>query len=105
MSILEKIARLAAVVIAVVFIGLSLVGIVGAWFVDRTATNVVMSAFGFVETGVGVVDAGAARVNNLIATIRTEVQQATETISAVGTEARANSAVLEALNERLETNL
>jgi len=105
MSILEKIARLAAVVIAVVFIGISLVGIVGAWFVDRTATNVVMSAFGFVETGVGVVDAGAARVNNLIATIRTEVQQATETISAVGTEARANSPVLEALNERLETNL
>ena len=64
-----------------------------------------LNAFGFVETGVGVVDAGVDRVNNLIATIRTEVQQATETISAVGAEARANSPVLEALNERLETSL
>ena len=89
MPILEKITRLAGIAVAVLFIGLSFIGIAGAWFVDRTATNVVLNAFGFVETGVGVVDAGVGRVNNLIATIRTEVQQATETISAVGAEARA----------------
>jgi uncharacterized phage infection (PIP) family protein YhgE len=105
MPILEKITRLAGIAVAVLFIGLSLFGIVGAWFVDRTATNVVLNAFGFVETGVGVVDAGVGRVNNLVATIRTEVEQATETISAVGAKAQANSPVLEALNERLETGL
>ncbi len=105
MSILGKIARFAGIALAALFIGLSLIGIVGVWFVDRTATNVVLNAFGFVETGVGVVDAGVDRVNNLVATVRTEVQQATETISAVGAEAKANSPVLQALNERLDTSL
>ena len=105
MPILEKTIRLAAIALAVVFIGLSLVGIFGAWFVDRKATDVALKAFGLVETGVQVVDAGVGRVNELIATSRTEVQQASETITAVGGQAQANSPVLNALNERLETSL
>ena len=44
-------------------------------------------------------------MNNLIATSRMEVRQAAETITAVGTQAQANSAVLNALNERLDTSL
>jgi chromosome segregation ATPase len=44
-------------------------------------------------------------VNDLIVTSRTEVQQASETIAATGAQAQANSPVLNALNERLETNL
>ena len=51
------------------------------------------------------VDAGVGRVNELVATSRTEVRQASETITAVGPQARANSAVLNALNDRLETSL
>ena len=105
MRILEKIIRVGAIAIAVLFIGISLVGIFGAWVVDRKATDVTLKGFGLVETGVQVVDAGVGRVNELIATSRAEVRQASETISAVGPQAQANRPVLNALNERLETSL
>ena len=105
MAILEKTIRCAAIAFAVLFIGLSLFGIFGAWFVDRKATDVALKGFGLIEVGIGVVDAGVARVDDLIATSRTEVRQASETIAAAGVQAQANSPVLNALNERLETSL
>ena len=105
MRILEKTARFAAIALAVLFIGLSLVGIFGAWFVSRKASDVALKGFGVIEIGVGVVDAGVGRVDDLIATSRTEVRQAAETITAVGGQTLANSPVLNALNERLETSL
>ena len=105
MAMLEKTVRSAAITVAVLFIGLSLFGIVGVWLVDRRATEIALKGFGLVETAVGVVDAGVARVDGLIATSRTEVRQASETITAVGARAEANSPVLNALNERLETSL
>ena len=105
MPIIEKTIRFAAIALAVLFIGLSLFGIFGAWFVDRKATDVALKGFGLIEIGVGVVDAGVGRVNDLIAASRTEVRQASETITAAGAQAQANSPVLSALNERLETSL
>ena len=105
MAILEKTIRFASIALAVLFIGLSLLGIFGAWFVDRKATDVALKGFGLLEVGVGVVDAGVSRVDDLIATSRTEVRQASETITAAGAQAQANSPVLNALNERLETRL
>src|SRR6476661_2130003 len=105
MTRFEKIIRFGAITIAVLFIGLSLVGIFGAWFVDRKATDVALKGFGLIETGVQVVDAGVGRVNELVAASRTEVQQASETITAVGAKAQANSAVINALNDRLDTSL
>ena len=105
MPILEKIIRFVAITLAVLFIGLSLVGIFGAWFVDRKATDVALKGFGLIETGVQAVDAGVGRVNELVATSRMEVRQASETITAVGAQPQANSPVLNALNERLETSL
>ena len=105
MPILEKTIRFAAIALAVLFIGLSLLGIFGAWFVDGKATDVALKGFGLIEVGVGVVDAGVGRVDDLIATSRTEVRQASETIAAAGAQAQANSPVLNALNERLETSL
>jgi hypothetical protein len=105
MPILKKTVRVAAVALAVLFISLSLFGIFGAWYVDRKATDVALKGFGLIETGVGVVDAGVGRVNELIATSRTEVRQASETITAVGAQAQANSPVLNTLNERLDTSL
>lgn len=105
MPILEKTIRIAAITIAVLFIVLSLFGIFGAWFVDRKATDVALKAFGLIETGVQVVDAGVGRVNDLIATSRMEVRQASETLTAVGAQAQANRPVLNALNDRLETSL
>jgi hypothetical protein len=105
LPIIEKTLRFAAIALAVLFIGLSLFGIFGAWFVDRRATDVALKVFGLIETGVGVVDAGVSRVDDLIATSRTELRQASETITAAGVQAQANSPVLNALNERLETIL
>jgi len=105
MPILEKIVRFGAITIAVLLVGLSLVGIFGAWFVDRKATDIALKGFGLIETGVQVVDGGVGRVNDLVATSRMEVRQASETISAVGAKAQANRPVLNALNERLETSL
>ena len=105
MPILEKTLRFAAIAVAVLFIALSLLGIFGAWFVDRKATDVALKGFGLIEVGIGVVDAGVSRVDDLIATSRTEVREASETITAAGAQAQANSPVLNALNERLETSL
>jgi hypothetical protein len=105
MPILEKIIRFGAITIALLFVGLSLFGIFGAWFVDRKATDVALKGFGLIETGVQVVDAGVGRVNELVATSRMEVRQASETITAVGAQPQANRPVLNALNERLETSL
>jgi len=105
MQILEKTIRFAAIALAALFIGLSLFGIFGAWFVDRKATDVALKGFGLIEVGIGVVDAGVSRVDDLIATSRTEVREASETITAAGAQAQPNSPVLNALNERLETNL
>ena len=105
MPILQKTIRFAAIALAVLFIGLSLLGIFGAWFVNRKASDVVLKGFGLIDVGIGVVDAGVSRVNDLIAASRTEVRQASETITAAGAQAQANSPVLNALNERLETSL
>ncbi len=105
MSILEKTARFAAIALAVLFVGLSLFGIVGAWFVSRAASNVALKGFGVIEIGVGVVDAGVGRVDDLVATSRAETRQAAETITTIGGQRPANSPVLNALNERLETSL
>ena len=105
MAMLEKTVRSVASTVAVLFIALSVIGIVGVWLVDRRATEIALKGFGIVESGVGVINAGVARVDGLIATSRTEVRQASETITAVGARPEANRPVLTALNERLETSL
>src|SRR4029079_7074224 len=98
MPIIEKTIRIVAIALAVLFIGLSLVGIFGAWFVDGKATDVALKGFGLIEVGIGVVDAEVSRVHDIIAPSRTEVRQASETITAAGAQAQANSPVLNALN-------
>jgi hypothetical protein len=100
-----KACRCAAIAMAVLFIGLSLCGIAGAWFINRKATDAALHAFGLVETATGVVEAGVTRVNDLITAGRTEMNQAFETIAAVGARAEPNAPVLTALSERLETRL
>ena len=102
---LQKTTRYAATALAVLFIGLSLFGIVGAWFVHRKITDVALNGFRVIETGVGVASAGVGRVDALVATSRTEVRQASEIITAAGAQPQANSAALNALNERLEMSL
>jgi len=105
MRILVKSTRWGAIALAELFIALSLGGVFGAWFVSHKASDVALKMFGVIEIGVGVVDAGVGRVDELIATSRTEVRQASETISAVGGQPLANRPALTALHERLETSL
>jgi len=105
MRTLRKAARFAAITLAALFIGLSCISIVGTWFVSRRASDVALKGIGVIEIGVGVVDAGIGRVDRLIATSRTEVREAAETIATVTGRAADNRSVLNALNERLETSL
>jgi phage shock protein A len=105
MRILKKTARFGAIAMAGLFIVLSLGGIFGAWFVSRKASDVALKVFSVIEIGVGVVETGVGRAEDLVATSRTEVRQAAETIAAVRGQTLANSPVLTALNERLETSL
>jgi hypothetical protein len=105
MPSLTKVARFAALTLALLFTILGLLGAVGAWFVSQVAADVALKAFGVVEVGVGIVDGGVGRVEDLVAASRTEVRQAADTITAVGGEAAGNSPVLGALNERLDANL
>jgi hypothetical protein len=105
MAMLAKTVRFAATTAAGLFIGLSLFGVFGVWMIDHRVTEIALKGFGIVETAVGVADAGVARVDSLIATSRTEVRQAAETITTVGVRVEANRPVLTALNERLETRL
>jgi hypothetical protein len=102
---LKKTGRVLAFIVAILFILFSIGGIVGAWWLNSAASDVTLKVFSVVETGVGVVDAGVARVSTLIETSRTEVQQAEETINTVAGNLQANNPVLAALSERLETRL
>jgi len=102
---LKKIGRIIVFIVAVLFIVLSIGGIVGAWWVNNVASNVTLKAFSVVETGVGIVDTGVGRVETLIQTGRTEVQQAEETVVTISGNLQANHPVLTALSERLETRL
>lgn len=105
MQIIRKSVRFAATSISGLFIVLSLLGFLGVWLAERKAAEIAQKGFGLVETAVGVVDAGVARVDGLISTSRTEVRQAAETMTTVGIRPEANRPVLKALSERLETSL
>lgn len=105
MPIPKKPIHLAAVTLAVLFSGLCVAGICGAWFVERKAAGAALKAFGLIEVSIGVVEAGVGRVEDLVTKGRTEVRQAAETITTVGAQAQANRPVLTALNERLEVSL
>jgi len=94
-----------AIILAGLFIILILPGIFGVWLVERRASEIAQKSFDLVGKSAGVVDAGVARVDGLIATSRTVVQQAAETVAAAGRRVAENRPVLKKLTERLETDL
>jgi hypothetical protein len=102
---LKKIGRILVFIIAALVIVLSVGGIIGAWRANSVASDVTLKVFSVVETGVGVVNTAVGRVDALIQTSRTEVQQAQETIATVAGNLQANRPVLTALNDRVETRL
>lgn len=101
----QKIWRGLSTAIAVVVIITSIAGIVGAWWAHNTVTNVTLRAFTIVDTAVGVVDAGASRVNDLVQRGRNEVQQIESTIVTVGDNIAENKPVLTALSNRINERL
>lgn len=102
---LKKIGRTAILVIAVSVIVLCVGGIFGAWGLSSAISNFTLKVFSVIQGGVQVVDTAAGRVDTLIQTARTEVQQTAETISTASSNLQENHPVLTALNERLETRL
>ena len=105
MSTLKKIGRALIILVTVLVIVLSAAGIYGAWYVNRTVTDITLKVFSVVDIGVAVAETGVTRVDTLVQGGRTEVQQAEQTIETVGSNLQENSPVLTALNSRLETRL
>lgn len=102
---LKKIGRILILVMAVLVIVLSLGGIVGAWGISSAVSNVTLKVFSVVQTGAGVIDNAAARIDTLVQTARSEVQQTGEMVTTAASNLQENRPVLTALSERLETRL
>jgi flagellar basal body-associated protein FliL len=102
---LKKIGRILILVIAVLVIVLSVGGIIGAWGINSAVSNITLKLFSVVQTGTEVVDTAASRVDALVQTARSEVQQASEMITTAASNLQENRPVLTALSERLETRL
>ena len=58
MSTLKKIGRALIILIAVLAIVLSAAGIYGAWYANRTLTDVTLKVFTVVDTGVAIAQTG-----------------------------------------------
>ncbi len=102
---LKKIGRILVVIVAVVVILLSLAGIGGAWWLGSTLSDATLKIFSVIKTGTDVVDTAVGRVDTLIQTGRSEVQQAGEMVNTVASNLQENRPVLTALSDRLENRL
>ena len=102
---LKKIGRILILVMAVLVIVLSVGGIVGAWGISSAVSNVTLKMFSVVQTGAEVVDTAVGRMDTLVQTARSEVQQAGEMVTTAASNLQENRPVLTALSERLETRL
>ncbi|MEZ4767422.1 MAG: hypothetical protein R2844_03240 [Caldilineales bacterium] len=105
MRVLKQIARVFAIILAVLVIVLSVSGIAGFWYVNSVLTNVTNQVFSIVNTGAGVAATGVNRAEQLVTDGRSEVQNASDTVTAVGQNLEENSPVLTALNDRLQQRL
>ena len=105
MRVLKQIGRVLAIIIAVLVIVLSVSGIAGSWYVNSVLANVTNQIFSVVNTGAGVAQTGVNRAEQLVTEGRSEVQNASDTVTAVGQHLEENSPVLTALNDRLTQRL
>ena len=102
---LKKIGRILILAMAVLVIVLSVGSIVGAWAINSVVSNFTLNVISVVQTGVKIVDTAASRMDTLVQTARSEVQQAGETITTAAGNLQENRPVLTALSDRLETRL
>ena len=102
---LKKTGRILIVVMAVLVIVLSVGGIFGAWGISSAVSNVTLKVFSVIQTGAQVVDSVAGRVDTLVQTARSEIQQAKEMVNTAASNLQENRPVLTALSERLDNRL
>jgi len=102
---LKKLGRILILIVAVLVIVLSLGGILGAWGFSRVMTNATLNVFSVIQTGVEVIDTAVGRVDTLVQTARSEVQQTGEMVTNAASNLKENKPVLTALSERLDTRL
>ena len=102
---LKVLGRILILIVALLVIVLSLGGIFGAWWLSNTVSDVTLKVFSVVKTGTEVVDSAVGRVDTLVQTARSEVQQTGDMITTAASNLQENHPVLTALNERLDTRL
>ena len=102
---LKKLGRILILIVAVLVILLSVGGILGAWGLSNALSHITLKVFSVIQTGTEVVDTAVGRVDTLIQTARSEVQQIGEMVPIAASDLQENKPVLTALNERLETSL
>lgn len=101
----KKIGRILILVIAVLVIVLSVGGILAAWGISNAVSNIALKVFTTIQAGVEIVDGAVGRVDTLVQTARSEVQQASEAVTTAAGNLQENRPVLTALSDRLETRL
>jgi hypothetical protein len=102
---LKKLIRILILIVAVLVIVLCLGGIFGAWGFSHAMTNATLNVFSVIQTGVEVVDTAVGRVDTLVQTARSEVQQTGEMVTIAASNLQENKPVMTALSERLDTRL
>jgi len=103
--ILTIIGRSLLILIAALFILLSIAGIGGSWYVNRMATEVTLKAFSVVETGVSVANMGVDQALGKVKDSRSEIMQTQEDITTLGQNLKENHPALTALSQRLDERL
>lgn len=93
------------ILVAVLFILLSIAGLGGVWHVNRAATDVTLKVFAVVESGVSVADSGVNQALNKVKESRSEVLQTQEDIDTLGQNLKENHPALIALSQRLDNRL
>jgi len=103
--ILAIIGRSLLILIAVLFILLSIAGIGGVWYVNRVATDVTLKVFSVVESGVSISDSGVNQALVKVKDSRSEIMQTQEDIDTLGQSLKENHPALTALGQRLDNRL
>ena len=105
MKTLKQIGRVLLIIIAVLVIVISLSGIVGSWWANTVLSDVTNRVTTIVNGGVTLAETGVQRADQLVGDGRSEVQNASQTVTSVGQNLQDNSPVLTALNNRVEARL
>ncbi len=103
--VLVIIGRSLLIAIAVLFILVSIGGIVGTWYANRVATDVTLKVFSVVESGVSIGESGVGQALTKVRDSRAEIAQTETDIKTLSTNIKENHPALTALSERVDAQL